>query len=291
MIYQVTHRTVYGYSEPAALSQNDVCLTVRNTPYQTCESTALDITPKPSSLSVRRDFFGNQVHQFMVQLPHEELAIVTQSRVTTFPGPVPDAASSPPWESVRGLTGAPDDPGALDAAFFMYPSQFVRPSRKFYDYALPSFPPGRPVLEGAMDLTGRIYTDFKYEKDATQIGTPIEKVLENRKGVCQDFAHLQIACFRSMNIAARYVSGYLETLPPPGKVKLAGADASHAWLSIFVPGLGWVDLDPTNNMIPAERHITVAWGRDYADVTPVKGIVWGGGSHRMNVSVDVSPVA
>jgi transglutaminase-like putative cysteine protease len=181
----------------------------------------------------------------------------------------------------------PDD---LDAYQFIFVSPMVAVNADVHAYAQTSFPPGTPILEGGMDLMQRIFTEFAYDKAASTVDTPVEQVLANRRGVCQDFSHLAIACFRSLGLAARYVSGYLETLPPPGKPKMIGADASHAWVSLYVPDEGWVDLDPTNNIIPGERHVTLAWGRDYSDVAPVKGVVMGGGLHTLSVEVDVARI-
>ncbi len=290
MIYTVTHTTIYTYSEPAALSQNELTLFPRPTPTQDCGSSHIAIYPRPSFLDLRTDYYGNQVHSFMVQHSHEKLEITATSEVTTHPLPLPAPGAGPNWEAARDTrTSAAPNPGHAEAVEFAFPSAFITPSPAFAEFARDCFPAGKPLLAGALDLTSKIYEQFEYTKNATTIGTPLEEVMKNRRGVCQDFAHLEIACLRSLGLCARYVSGYLETLPPPGKEKLKGADASHAWLSLFVPTLGWVDLDPTNNMIPGERHITLAWGRDYADVTPVKGMVWGGGTHKLQVSVDVMP--
>ncbi|SHJ31114.1 Transglutaminase-like enzyme, putative cysteine protease [Desulfatibacillum alkenivorans DSM 16219] len=290
MKYKVIHKTSYEYSEPAALSQNELCLFPRDAQRQVCESKRLTIRPKPTVLESRLDFFGNHVHNFMVQQPHQTLAVITESVIQTADWEGPDPASTAPWESIRERLASHENPEDLAACQFVYPSDFVSPSKALAAYAKESFTPGRPALEAALDLTARIFTEFKYDKDATNIGTPLQEVLKIKKGVCQDFAHLQIGCLRSLGLAARYVSGYLETIPPPGKQKLTGADASHAWLAVHIPELGWVDLDPTNNMIPGRRHITVAWGRDYGDVTPAKGVVWGGGAHNLIVGVDVIPL-
>ena len=180
-----------------------------------------------------------------------------------------------------------DGPAALEALQFVFASPMIAVNADALTYARPSFPPGKPVLAGAVDLIRRIFTEFTYDKSATTVDTAVDQVLANRKGVCQDFAHLAISCLRALGLSARYVSGYMETAPPPGKPKLIGADASHAWISLFVPDTGWVDLDPTNNLIAGEKYITVAWGRDYGDVTPVKGVVMGGGVHQLSVMVDV----
>lgn len=287
MKYKIIHNTTYEYTEQAALSQNHLCLFPRATARQAIEASDMFITPQPSTLDLRTDYFGNHIHHFMVQQPHRKLEIISESILQTSVWDLPDPTSTPTWENVRDLIHEHHSSEDLDACNYLFSSPFIAPSLPFAEYAEISFYPRRPVLEAALDLTERIYREFTYEKNATIIGTPLEDVLKNKKGVCQDFAHLQIACLRSIGLAARYVSGYLETIPPPGETRMIGADASHAWLSVYIPGFGWVDLDPTNNMIPGEQHITVAWGRDYGDVTPVKGVIWGGGSHKLLVAVDV----
>jgi len=281
------HNTTYEYSDQAALSQNELCLFPRNTFTQTCESKNLKIIPKPSTLELRMDYFGNHIHTFMVQQPHHKLEIITESVLNKTPpiNIVPE--STMPWENVSGILHEHKTIEDLDALQYIFPSSFIKLSSEFRAYALLSFAQGCPILVGALNLTDRIYKEFTYDKEATHIGISLNEVLKIKRGVCQDFAHFQIACLRSIGLAARYVSGYLETLPPPGKPKMVGVDASHAWLSIYVPTLGWVDIDPTNNMIPGERHVVVAWGRDYGDVTPVKGVIWGGGTHKLSVAVDV----
>ena len=195
---------------------------------------------------------------------------------------------TPPWETVVRKLAARDRPRELEALRYVFASPLITVGPAAGEYARSSFAPGTPVLAGAVDLMGRIFTEFKYDKSATTVDTSVEQVLANRSGVCQDFAHAAVSCLRAMGLAARYVSGYLKTLPPPGKPRLVGADASHAWISLYVPDAGWVDLDPTNNLIPGETHITLAWGRDYGDVTPVKGVVMGGGVHTLSVEVDVT---
>ena len=288
MKYRIRHTTAYRYSEPASLSQNELYLHPRDTAWQQVAASRLEIVPQPQYLQQHTDFFGNVAHVFMLQQPHDELVMTAESTVTTSLPTTPPAEGTAPWESVVHRLAVHDQPDVLDAFQFVFASPLVAISPGVSAFARDSFPPGRPVLAGALDMMERIFSQFTYDKSATTVDTPVDRVLADRKGVCQDFAHLAIACLRSLGLAARYVSGYLETQPPPGKPKLVGADASHAWLSLFIPEIGWVDLDPTNNLIPGEKHITLAWGRDYGDVTPVKGVVMGGGAHALSVMVDVS---
>ena len=200
-------------------------------------------------------------------------------------------ASAVSWEQAVEHIKSADDATVIDTAPYMLESGFIEYSADARQYAEASFPPGRPLVQAVEDLMHRIYADFDYVPGFSSIATPLSEVLEHRKGVCQDFAHLAIACLRMQGLAARYVSGYIETVPPEGKERLVGADASHAWFSVFVPQLGWVDFDPTNAQIPAEQHITVAWGRDYADVAPLKGVIFGGGEdNELEVSVDVERI-
>ena len=289
MKYRITHNTAYRYSEPASLSQNELFLHPRDTGTQQVVQSRLTIVPEPQYLHQRTDYFGNIAHVFMVQQPHEELAMSIVSIVETSLPAAPASAGTPPWETVARQLAAPEGPAELAANQFVFISPLVTVSPAAMAYARQSFPPGTPVLAGGLDLVRRIFTEFTYDKSATTVDTTVDQVLAERKGVCQDFAHVAISCLRSLGLAARYVSGYLETSPPPGKARLIGADASHAWISVFVPDAGWVDLDPTNNLIAGESHITVAWGRDYGDVTPVKGVVMGGGLHSLSVTVDVAP--
>ena len=288
MKYRITHKTAYRYSEPASLSQNELFLHPRETDTQRVVQSRLTIVPEPQYLQRRTDYFGNIAHVFMVQQPHNELSMTAASIVETRQPMIPAPAGTPPWESVAQRLAAPADAAELAACQFVFASPLAPTAAGVRAYGQPSFPPGRPVLTGAMDLMQRIFTEFAYDKSATTVDTTVDQVLAKRKGVCQDFAHLAIGCLRSLGLAARYVSGYLETKPPPGKPKLVGTDASHAWISVFVPVAGWVDLDPTNNLIAGENHITLAWGRDYGDVTPVKGVVMGGGVHTLAVLLDVT---
>ena len=287
MRYCINHSTTYRYSEPASLSQNELFLHPRETGTQQVVQRQLTIVPEPQYLHRRTDYFGNIAEVFMVQQPHNELAVTASSIVETTQPRTPAPESTPPWETVVQRLAAHDYPAELSAYQFVFASPLITINPDAMDYARSSFTQGVPVLTGAVDLMSRIFTEFSYDESATSVDTSVDQVLAKRKGVCQDFAHFAISCLRALGLAARYVSGYLKTSPLPGKPKLIGADASHAWISIFVPDTGWVDLDPTNNLIPGDNHITLAWGRDYGDVTPVKGVVMGGGAHTLSVRVDV----
>ena len=290
MNYEIVHRTRYDYAAPVTVSHHVARLEPRVTATQSCDSFSLEIFPGPSLRKSRPDYFGNQLCFFSIQEVHARLEVITRSRVAVQAAKIPEAASSPPWEQVAALFRDPVSPEVVEPYQFVFDSPQVRASFELAEYALQSFSPGIPLLAGAMDLTRRIFRDFKYDPKATTIATPLEEVLKKRRGVCQDFAHLGIACLRSLGLPARYVSGYLRTHAPPGKKKLVGSDASHAWLSLFCPDAGWVDFDPTNDLMPAEEHVTVAFGRDFGDVSPFSGILTGGGNHEVKVAVDVLPL-
>jgi transglutaminase-like putative cysteine protease len=229
------------------------------------------------------------VHFLTVQEPHERLIVEARSRVEVLPTEKPlDLEASPPWEQVRDQLAEGGDEQLLQAIEFTFESPYATGNDDVHDYAAQSFTPGRPILDAAMDLTERIYREFEYRGGVSDVSTPVREVFAMRKGVCQDFAHLELACLRSLGLAARYVSGYLLTRPPPGKEKLVGSDASHAWLSLWSADAGWVDFDPTNNRIPDDEHVTVGWGRDYGDVSPINGFIVGGGAHQVTVAVDVN---
>ncbi|MFN0018537.1 MAG: transglutaminase N-terminal domain-containing protein [Pirellulaceae bacterium] len=287
MKYHVFHGTSYGYTQPVSLCHNQVHLTPRNTGRQRCLKSSIDVSPVPSNQNGWSDLFGNQTTFFSVETPHEKLSIVARSEVEVDSPFEISPAETPPWETIRQDLPAPQNEDSLAAAQFCTPSTFIHHSAEAREYGLASFPPGRPIAEALLDLTGRIFHEFKYDQNATGVFTKPAEVFQSRRGVCQDFAHLQISCLRSLGLAARYVSGYLVTEPPPGKPKLVGADASHAWLSVYCGSAGWIDLDPTNNLIPGMRHITLAWGRDYADVCPIQGVLIGGGQSTLSVAVDV----
>lgn len=290
MKYRIEHITEYAYSEPASLSHNEVFLQIRNTPSQQVTEYGIEITPAPPKIIERVDYFGNVCRTFMIQQPHQKMTIHSKCAVETFKRSDIDPTTTSDWQQTAKQLAAPVTEEQLEASQYIYKSPLTVIDTEVTAYASPSFPPGRPVLEGALELMTRIFTDFTYDKTATTVDTSVLQVLRKRRGVCQDFAHLCISALRGLGLAARYVSGYLETLPPPGKKKLVGTDASHAWLSVYTPECGWVDLDPTNNMMPKEQHVIIGWGRDYGDVTPVKGVVMGGGIHQLSVSVDMNQI-
>jgi transglutaminase-like putative cysteine protease len=290
MQYNVRHSTIYSYTDPVALCQNQIHLSPRSTPFQSSSGFQLEIVPEPVVRRCWNDVFGNEVWYFSIEEPHTELSVSSQSQVTVSPRSVPNPSLTPPWENVRDQLAEAANGEHRQVAQFCFESSYVRYLPETVTYAAESFTPQRPALEAALDLTARIYRDFKYVPASTAVTTSTSEVLKTRRGVCQDFAHLQLTCLRGLGLAARYVSGYLLTDPPPGQPKLIGSDASHAWLSIYCPGNGWIDLDPTNNVIPQARHVTVAWGRDYGDICPIQGVFTGGGKHAMRVAVDVSPL-
>jgi len=288
MIYHVTHTTTYSYSEPVSLCQNLAHLTPRAGPRQVNRNFQIDIDPIPAVQSTRMDYFGNPEIFFIVQEPHRRLTITATHIAEVSAAEQLDPTLTASWEDVRQRLANDRSPPSLEACEFVFDSHHIQAHKELAEYAAISFTPGRPILEAGLDLTHRIHTDFRYDPRATSISTPVREVFANRRGVCQDFAHLEIACLRSLGLAARYVSGYLSTIPPPDRKRLIGADASHAWISLFCADLGWVDLDPTNDQIPSDRHILLAWGRDYDDVSPIKGVILGGGSHKVAVGVDVA---
>jgi transglutaminase-like putative cysteine protease len=287
MLYRITHTTTYHYTEPVSLCQNLAHLTPRNTPTQHCRHSEVSIEPEPAVVSDRIDYFGNCATFFTVQEPHRNL-IATASHLVDVARPIPPAPEATlPWELVAARLIDDLSRDVLDASQFVCDSRYARQSDELAEYARGSFAAGRPILEATLDLAARIHEEFQYDPSATTVATSLEEMFAQRRGVCQDFAHLQIACMRSLGLSARYVSGYLSTEPPPGCVPLVGSDATHAWLSVFCPEAGWVDVDPTNNQIPGDKHVLLAWGRDYDDVSPIKGIVLGGGHHSVRVAVDV----
>ncbi len=288
MKYRVLHETRYVYTEPVSLCHTVAHLTPRNLPHQKVLRAHLAIDPAPSAYGEHKDIFGNTVSYFALQHPHDRLVVTSASVVELREQKSPrEESTRESWESVRENLGDHLVSGFLEAQRFMGPSPHVTLSPELADYAAPSFTPGRPAQEAFRDLMERIHRDCAFVPGYTTVSTPLREVLKHRKGVCQDFAHLGIGCLRSLGMAARYVSGYIETIPPPGKEKMKGSDVSHAWYAAFLPGLGWLEYDPTNNMIPGVQHVTVAYGRDYSDVAPLKGVIFSSGSQQLLVSVDM----
>lgn len=289
MLYDVSHRTTYRYSMPVSFSHHVLHLIPRCCVRQVARRTMLSITPTPTVHASSTDSFGNALTFITLQDRHTELTLHAKSVVDVHVPQAPDPAATAPWETIYPALTADTGADALEALQFAFASPCAPISPALEDYARASFTPGRPVLEAALELTARIYKEFAYDPTATTVSTPVDAVFAERRGVCQDFAHLEIACLRALRLPARYVSGYLLTRPPEGRDRLVGADASHAWLALWCPDYGWVDLDPTNNLLAGEEHITLGWGRDYGDVSLVKGAIFGGGAHKIEVGVDVTP--
>lgn len=290
MKYRITHRTTYVYGAPVAVSHHAAHLRPRDTDTQRCLEFGITFDPRPDLTTEHTDSFGNRVACFSIQQLHTRFEITSRSLVSITAGLRPEPQQTPPWESVAGMFRDPVAVDLLDPCQFVFRSPLLTPEPVMRDLAAPCFPKGRPVLAGAAALCSLIHRDFAFDPKATSVSTPLEEVLEKKRGVCQDFAHLAVASLRSMGLPARYVSGYLRTRPPPGKPRLQGVDASHAWVSCFVPGFGWVDFDPTNDCFTSLDHITVSIGRDFSDVSPVRGIITGGGEHTVGVGVDVEPI-
>jgi transglutaminase-like putative cysteine protease len=285
MKFEVTHTTEYDYTESVAVAHHVTRLRPRalvDDGQQECVEHALDIAPAPAVTSTYDDYFGNAVTFFGLQGAHKRLVIRAKSTVSVTGPALPDPMETAAWEAATDRSALP-----FEAIEFLFDPNDSRFPIGVEAYARSSFPAGRPLLAAVMDLTHRINHEFTFDPKATTVATPLAEVFASRRGVCQDFARLEIACLRSLGIPARYVSGYLETDPPPGARRLLGADASHAWLAVYCPGIGWIPVDPTNNLLPSDRHITVAWGRDYSDVSPVRGVILGGGAHSLRVKVDV----
>ncbi len=291
MKYRVVHTTSYNYESPISVSHNRVILTPRECSWVRCLWHRLTVHPAPTWSIKRHDYFGNLVHVFGIEEGHMQLTVTAASQVEVFGQSLPLPADSPQWESLARNTGDSllDDP--LETSVFRFCSPRIATSQEFSQYAGESFSAGRPILEAVVELNSRMHADFQYDKESTDVDTSVEHAFELRRGVCQDFAHVQIAVLRSLGLSARYVSGYLRTLPPEGKERLVGADQSHAWVSLYCgQELGWVDLDPTNNCLCGVDHVPIAWGRDYSDIVPFRGVFLGDGRHRLEVSVDVCPV-
>ncbi|MBX8510586.1 transglutaminase family protein [Pseudomonas cichorii] len=291
--YQILHDTHYKYDSPVSLAQQLAHLWPRSSPWQRCSEQHLEILPTPTTRRDELDVFGNPLTRLAFERPHDELQVNARLRVEVLKRPELDFNLSPDWEVTRSaLTYSAQRMSAdlLEACRYRFESPYVHLKRSFAEFSQDCFPPGRPLLLCVQALMEKIFEEFTFDGEATQVATPLVEVLERRRGVCQDFAHLMLACLRSRGLAARYVSGYLLTQPPPGQPRLIGADASHAWVSVFCPASGWVDFDPTNNIQPALEHISLAWGRDFSDVSPLRGVILGGGNHDPEVRVTVMPI-
>ncbi|QHF48601.1 transglutaminase family protein [Pseudomonas sp. S49] len=291
--YQIFHDTCYHYDSPVSLAQQLAHLWPRKCDWQRCTEQQLLISPDPTARRDELDVFGNPLTRLAFERPHDELQVNAQLSVEVLARPTLDFNQSPAWELTRDALSYSSQPLSaelLEACRYRFQSPYVHLKRSFVEFSQSCFPAGRPLLLGVQDLMQKIFSEFTFDAEATQVATPLVEVLERRRGVCQDFAHLMLACVRSRGLAARYISGYLLTQPPPGQPRLIGADASHAWVSVFCPVLGWVDFDPTNNVQPALEHITLAWGRDFSDVSPLRGVILGGGNHDPEVRVTVMPL-
>lgn len=287
MIYYVRHRTTYKYGGPVTRSDHRMWLAPRKTPFQAVLSTQLTSAPGSGVLVEEKDYFGNTAHLMSIEESHEDMWVEANSRVEVRQAPDPMGFDT--LDMVRQSISRPKDDEAQDAAEFAFPTQYTTASDDIQAYAEKAFPSDKPMMAAARDLTTQIFEDFEYNPNSTNYATTGIQAFEARKGVCQDFAHVFLACCRVVGAPARYVSGYLLTRPPEGQEKMVGSDASHAWVSVWSPTSGWVDFDPTNDMIPRDEHITTAWGRDFNDVSPIRGIVLGGGGHSIDVAVDVIP--
>ncbi|GAB3480423.1 transglutaminase family protein [Marinomonas epiphytica] len=290
MRYRVRHITEYTYSAPVSLCYNMAHLLPRDTNNQTCFNQKMQINPPPVYQSSGIDYFGNQTFYFSIQEAHRKLVIDVKTDFDIEPLNTEDTlnASTLTCGELRAMLAAPDTQELRLAKEYLLDSDQVKSSATLKAYAQETFRDDQTVVTAALAFTHKIFSEFTFDPNATTVATPLEQVLEQRRGVCQDFAHLAIGCLRSVGLPARYMSGYLETLPPPGQEKLVGADASHAWFAVYIPFLGWVEFDPTNDIMPSDQHIVTAWGRDYADVTPLQGVIFeGGSSQQLSVSVDV----
>lgn len=289
MMFEISHRTAYRYQSEVTQSQHVMHLAPREAARQRIVRHSMIVEPAPSWRSDFVDYFGNPVSLVEIDSEHDKLFIHARTTIEVLPIGQLDLAASTAWENVLPGVESGGNSVDLDVMQYALPSPATPASNDVTAFARPSFAPGRPVLTCALDLITRIYDEFKFDAAATDVSTPVDEILKHRHGVCQDFAHLALSCCRAMRVPARYVSGYLLTHPPEGQPKLQGADASHAWISVWSPELGWVDFDPTNKLIPSDEHITFAYGREYGDISPISGVLLGGGSHVVEVAVDVIP--
>jgi transglutaminase-like putative cysteine protease len=284
--YRLRHATLYRYAEPVDLAGHLLHLTPRALPQQAVLAARIHADPPPARTVTRQDHFGNAVGWLFLDARHRRFEVVLEAEVAVAFPPPPAAAATPAWERVAAAAAEGE------AAEFVFPSPLLPADPAAAAFAAASFPPGCPVLAGLLDLTSRIRRGFAFRPGATTVATPVARVMAQRAGVCQDFAHVMIAGLRALGLPARYVSGYLRTHPPPGQAARRGADQSHAWVGAWLgPGLGWVDLDPTNDLVVREEHVVLGWGRDFADVSPVRGVILGGGVHDVTAGVDLEPAA
>jgi transglutaminase-like putative cysteine protease len=288
MKYKLKHQTLYTYTNVVHHYQGILCLQPRNSAKQLATNFKLEIEPKPSKIYSRTDYFGNIQHYFSIHESHKSLKVTVSSEVEVLHNVVQPISSITCEEARQKF--ATNLPIKIEVLQYLLPSQFISWDDEIKAFAETCLQPHTSLFETILDLIKKIYTEFQFKSGATNVNTPLKTVLKERKGVCQDFSHLAIASLRSVGIPAKYVSGYIETLPPKGKPKLEGSDASHAWISVYIPEMGWCEFDPTNNMIPRQRHIVTAYGRDFADVSPLKGIIFSSGEHKVKVEVDVVPL-
>jgi transglutaminase-like putative cysteine protease len=290
MRYRIRHTTICNYTDEIQHAQHMLHLNPRGLPRQTFTKNLITLEPPAARLVEHVDYFGNPITYLALEIPHKRLLVQVDFEVEVLPSPDYDLSATPPWEHIRDTIKSPPDDMAKDSNLFAFASTMIPPLPGLVEYAAPSFTEGRPIGEAAFDLITRIHTDLVFDPVATTIATPLSDVLTSKRGVCQDFAHLAIGCLRGMGLAARYVSGYLRTVPPPGQERLVGADATHAWLSVWCGGDLWLDLDPTNGTRGSTDMVTLCWGRDYDDVSPMRGVLIGGGSQNLTVEVDVEPL-
>jgi transglutaminase-like putative cysteine protease len=285
-MFSVRHATRYEYESAVVHAHHMAHLAPRVLSFQRVSGQEVSVTPLPEALHAEQDYFGNRMHRIEIRSEHEKLEVVSQSFVGIDEREAPSGlAARVTWEEAATRLAA--DRALVEVTEFRFDSPLVRAHPLLAAYAAPNFKTKRPLVEAVVEFNRRIFEEFTYDPRATDLSTPLAQVLRDKRGVCQDFAHLAVGCLRSLGLAARYVSGYMETDPPAGKPRLVGADASHAWASVHVPSFGWFDFDPTNAVLPGQRHVSVAWGRDFSDVSPLKGVVLGGGKHSVAVAVDV----
>lgn len=289
MLYHVRHITTYEYSKTVAESEHILRLRPRLTDNQVCISSEVSLTPTQRRRTARTDYFGNRVEIVVIEEPHDKLVVDAQSVVRVSKRKPRDLDATMPWDALGDALAVARSPAEIEATNYIYDTPLTRAERDMLAYAVEDFAPGRPIAAVAQALMQRVRREFKYEPGVTDASTPVDKVFELMAGVCQDLTHVMLAVLRARGLAARYVSGYLLTYPPPGRPRMRGADQSHAWVSVWCPPLGWIDYDPTNNILPDDEHITIAYGRDFSDISPISGIMLGGGEHEVEVSVDVAP--